>query len=295
VWFGVISDSGVRSQDKMGRHRKRLGSLGLIVALLVGADPSGASADHTAYRMPEDKLGYSACAWPAGRVLSVSVDPAYPFPDQAYLDRIGEAVIRWHEVLATSNRGGGMILTSGPSDIVLQYRPVEPLNYAMPEEPDQAIAEVYLQRAGENEPSRDIAKCPDRQPTSLTLTAAYVRMSPRDDWFTGPDSTTGLWQMCADPNFTPPSPSVCEDSVDFATTMVHELGHTLAVYHPQTLDAIDKVPPEQSDSATSWAACGQVTEDFDAQSSMCDGQTLYDADGRSLEVWDTESVHRLYS
>ena len=38
-----------------------------------------------------------------------------------------------------------------------------------------------------------------------------------------------------------------------------------------------------------------MTKNFDAQSSMCDGQTLYDSDGRTLETWDVESVHRLYS
>lgn len=267
----------------------------LLAALATVAVPAAAAANHTTYTVPEAKLGYSACAWPAGRTISVALDDAYPLPDQTYVDRLDEAVGRWNQVLATSNRGGGMVRTTGPADIVVQYRAVEPLNYATPEEPDQAIAEVYLQREGDAEPSRDISRCPDRRPTSLTLTAAYVRMSLRDDWFTGPDSATGVWQMCGDPNFQPPSASVCEDSVDFGTTIVHELGHTLAVYHPQTLDAIDRVPPEEPGSATSWAACGQVTKNFDAQSSMCDGQTLYDADGRSLETWDVESVHRLYS
>lgn len=266
-----------------------VGAFALILA------PHAALANHTTYAVPENKLGYSACAWPAGHAVTVSIDEAYPFPDQSYSDRIDDAIAGWNQVLATSNRGLAMVRTTGPADVRLQYRPVEPLDPYSAEDPDDAIAEVYLQRAGETEASRNIARCPDRRPSSLTLIAAYVRMSPRDDWFTGPEAQTGVWQMCADPTFQPSKPAVCEDSVDFGTTMVHELGHTLAVYHPQTLDVIDGVPKEQADSATTLAACGEVTTNFDAQSTMCDGQTLYDADGRSLETWDVETVHRLYS
>jgi hypothetical protein len=286
---------GQRRRLGLGRLAQCLGLVALAGLVLTAVPPSPAGANHTTYEVPETKLGYSACAWPAARVLSVAVDEAYPFPDQTYVDRLDEAIAAWNQVLATSNRGGGMVRTSAPADILVQYRPVEPLHYGTPDDPDQAIAEVYLQRAGEAEASRDIAKCPDRRPSTLTLTAAYVRISPRDDWFTGDESSTGVWQMCSDPNFQPPSASVCEDSVDFGTTMVHEMGHALAIYHPQTLDAIDQVSPEQADSATSWAACAEVTKNFDTQSSMCDGQTLYDSDGRTLETWDVESVHRLYS
>ena len=286
---------GQRRRLGLGRLTQWLGLVALAGLVLTAVPSSPAGANHTTYQMPETKLGYSACAWPAGRVLSVAVDEAYPFPDQTYVDRLDEAIASWNQVLASSNRGGGMVRTSAPADILVQYRPVEPLHYGTPDDPDQAIAEVYLQRAGEAEASRDIAKCPDRRSSTLTLTAAYVRISPRDDWFAGDESATGVWQMCADPNFQPPSASVCEDSVDFGTTIVHEMGHTLAIYHPQTLDAIDQVPPEQADSATSWAACAEVTKNFDTQSSMCDGQTLYDSDGRTLETWDVESVHRLYN
>lgn len=272
-----------------------VGALVGLIGLAFG--PPAALANHTTYTVLETKLGYSACAWPTGRVITVAVDDAWPFPEVAYSDRIDEAIGRWNQVLATSNRGLGMVRTTGPADVLLQYRPLEPLEPAPaePEDPDEGIAEVYLQRMGEAEASRNIGRCPDRRPSSLTLTAAYVRMSPRDDWFTGADAQTGVWQMCADPTFQPSSPAVCEDAVDFGTTMVHELGHTLAVYHPQTLDEIDGVPKERSDSASTLAVCGEVTADYDNQSTMCDGQTLYDADGRSLETWDVESVHRLYS
>lgn len=275
--------------------RPRVLTATLFGALAALVAPPAALANHTAYSVPENKLGYSACAWPAAHQITVSVDETYPFPDASFSARIDDAIGRWNQVLATSNRAMGMVRTTGPADVLLQYRPLEELEGARPEDSNQAIAEVYLQRDGETEPSRNIARCPDRRPRTFTLTAAYVRISPRNDWYTGTETELGMWEMCADPMFQPSTPAACEDSVDFGTTIVHELGHGLAVYHPQTLDLIDGIDKNSPDSATNQAACGEVTMDFDAQSTMCDGQTLYDADGRSLETWDVETVHRLYS
>ncbi|HEY3238501.1 MAG TPA: hypothetical protein VGL92_02970, partial [Acidimicrobiia bacterium] len=94
------------------------------LALAVLAFPvGGAWADHAGYTTPENKLGYSACTWPAGKVVTVGVDPTFPFPDPAFSDRLNEAVGRWNAVLATSNLHAGMTRVEGATaDVVVQYR-----------------------------------------------------------------------------------------------------------------------------------------------------------------------------
>src|SRR5437899_13028686 len=59
----------------------------LVAGVVLLASPVGAAWAET-YTIPENKLGYSACLWPAGKVLTVAVDPAFPFPDQSFSDRL---------------------------------------------------------------------------------------------------------------------------------------------------------------------------------------------------------------
>lgn len=265
----------------------------LAAALALPALP--AAANHTTYSTPEGKLGWSACGWAPGHVVTVGVDPAFPFPDPGYADRLAEAVTRWNEVLSTTNRGGGMAISAGgPADIVVQYRPTETSPSDDPAAHD-VLGETYLQRQGDADSSPNIGRCPDRQPLRYTMAAATVRMNPRDDWYTGPDSQTEMWQMCDGERFRTANGPLCADSVDFGSTMVHELGHALVLYHPQTLDDIDGVPLDRADSASTAAQCVEATGRFEGQATMCAGQGLWRAEQRTLETWDVESTHRLYS
>lgn len=286
----VISGRDGRSLDEMitrrGGRRRPLGAvLGVAIATLALPAP-GAWANHTSYTVPENKLGYSACTWPAGKVLTVAVDPAFPFPDPSFAERLDEAIRRWDGVLATSGRGGGMIRAPGaPADIVVQYRPPEG------SDPD-VLAETYLQREGDVDMSPNIGRCPDRQAPQFTMRAAQIRMNVRADWFTQPDSTVGLWEMCGDEGFRAMNAELCADQVDFASTMIHELGHTLVFYHPQTLDDLDGIPLERSDSASTQARCVEATGSFPSQATLCSGQGVWHAEQRSLETWDIETAHR---
>jgi hypothetical protein len=261
------------------------------LALAVLAFPvGGAWADHTGYTTPENKLGYSACTWSAGRVVTVGVDPAFPFPDQSYSDRLSEAVARWNAVLATSNLHGGMTRVEGAAaDIVVQYRQTgTTMDHGV-------LAETFLQRESDPELSPDSGRCPDRQPRSLTMKAAQIFINPRDDWYTAPDTQVGMWQMCDQEGFRAANPALCADQVDFASTMVHELGHTLVFLHPQTLDDIDGHPVTAPSSASSAARCVEASGSFPEQATMCSGQGLWRGEQRDLETWDIETSHKHYS
>src|SRR2546430_8836878 len=50
-----------------------------------------------------------------------------------------------------------------------------------------------------------------------------------------------------------------------SSTTTHELGHALVFYHPQTLDQIDNIPVNQSDSASAQAKCVEASGEFDPQ------------------------------
>ena len=76
--------------------------------------------------IPDNKLGWSSCLWPAGHTITVAVDPAFPFPTPDYSNRLNEAIVRWDGVLRTSRRGGDVVrVQDGPADIQIQYRALE--------------------------------------------------------------------------------------------------------------------------------------------------------------------------
>lgn len=274
---------------RTGRNwQRRWGGVALALAVL--AFPvGGAWADHVGYMNPEAKLGYSACTWATGSVVTVGVDPNYPFPDQTYSDRLDEAIARWNEVLATSTAGGGMIRMDGMPDVVVQYRQTgTTMDHGV-------LAETFLQREGDPELSPDSGRCPDRQARTLAMQAALILINPRDDWYTAPDSQVSMWQMCDQEGFRATNPGLCAAQVDVASTMIHELGHTLVFLHPQTLDDVDGIPQTAPDSASSAAQCVESTGSFPEQATMCSGQGLWRGEQRDLETWDVETAHKHYS
>ncbi len=246
------------------------------------------SAAH-AGTIPENKLGWSSCLWPAGKTITVAVDPAFPVPDPSYSDRLTEAIVRWDGLIRTSRRGGNVVrVADGPADVVIQYRAPEGADTA------DVLAETYLQRAGDAAYTTNIGVCPDRKPAEFGMQSVQIRMAPRTDWFTGDDNATANWQSCGGSTFRAVNPALCAASVDFASTITHELGHALVFYHPQTLDEIDAVPVSQADSASAQARCVEASNEFAPQATMCSGQGQWRAEQRTLETWDIETLHRAY-
>ena len=176
-------------------------------------------------------------------------------------------------------------LPDGPADVGLQYRAVEGAG-------DDVLAEAYLQRDEDADLSPNIGRCPDRQAITHRLKAVAIRINPRSDWFTGPDSATATWQRCTEEGFRVANVGLCADQADFGSTVMHELGHALVVYHPQTLDEIDGVATDHPDSASRQARCVETKGSFDAQTTLCSGQGTWRAEQRTLETWDIETLHR---
>ena len=275
---------------RLGRNwQLRGGALALAVAV-IAFPVGGAWANHTGYTMPENRLGYSACRWPAGKVVTVGIDPAHPFPDTSYAARFAEAVARWNTVLSTATVKSGMaVVERGTPDVVVQYRQTgTTMDHGV-------LAETFLQREGDAELSPDSGRCPDRQPRTLAMKSAQILINPRDDWYTAPDSSVGMWQMCDQEGFRATNASLCADQVDFASTLMHELGHTLVLLHPQTLDDIDGRPLTAPNSASTAARCVEATGSFPEQATLCSGQGLWRGEQRTLETWDVETTHKQYS
>jgi hypothetical protein len=260
-----------------------------LVAFLVFTGLALPVSAANAGTIPENKLGWSSCLWPAGKTITVSVDPAFPLPSQTYSDRLNEAIVRWDGVLRTSRRGGDVIrVADGPADIVVQYRQLEGSDTT------DVLAETYLERAGDNAFTTNIGVCPDRKPVAHGMQAVQIRIAPRTDWFSSDDNSTANWQNCAGSTFRAVNSTLCAATVDFASTMTHELGHALVFYHPQTLDEIDAIPVTRSDSASAQAKCVEASNQFDPQATMCSGQGQWRAEQRTLETWDVETMHRAY-
>ncbi|HLF40485.1 MAG TPA: hypothetical protein VI854_03315 [Acidimicrobiia bacterium] len=289
----VISARNGRYLDEMITHRRApLSSTWTVLAVVVAtlAVTSGpAWANHTSYSVPENKLGFSACSWAPGRVITVAADPAFPFPDAAFSARLDDTIRRWNEVLTSTNRQVGMARVDGAADVLVQYRPTDTADA------HDVLGETYLQREGDSDLSPNIGRCPDRQATTFTMQAAQIRINPRSDWFTGDDQSTGLWEMCDGESFRATNQALCSSRVDFASTMVHEIGHALVLYHPQTLDDIDGIPAERGDSASSQARCVEAAGSFGAQATLCAGQGVWRTEQRTLETWDVETTHRQYN
>ena len=260
-----------------------------IVALSVLAGLAlPVSAAH-AGTIPDNKLGWSSCLWPAGKTITVAADPAFPLPDTTFSDRLNEAIVRWDGVLRTSRRGGNVVrIADGPADVVIQYRPLEGADTS------EVLAETYLERAGDSTFTTNIGVCPDRRPAAHGMQAVQIRLAPRSDWFASDDNSTANWESCGGSTFRAINPGLCAASVDFGSTVTHELGHALVFYHPQTLDEIDAIPVDRADSSSATARCVEAGKEFAPQATMCSGQGQWRAEQRTLETWDVETMHRAY-
>ena len=273
----------------MDRTRRRSSAPKWIVAFLVMAGVALPVSAAAAGTIPDTKLGWSSCLWPAGKTITVAVDPAFPLPDAPASDRLNEAIVRWDGVLRTSRRGGDVVrIGDGPADIVVQYRALEGTDTS------EVLGETYLERSGDTGFTTNIGVCPDRRPAAFGMQAVQIRLAPRTDWFTGDDNSTTNWQNCGGSTFRAFNPGLCGPTVDFGSTMTHELGHALVFYHPQTLDQIDNIPVNRSDSASAQAKCVEASGEFPPQATMCSGQGQWRAEQRTLETWDIETMHRAY-
>jgi hypothetical protein len=273
----------------MDSAKRRSSARKWIVALLVFTGLALPVSAASAGTIPENKLGWSSCLWPAGKTITVAVDPAYPLPNTTYSDRLNEAIVRWDGVLRTSRRGGDVVrVNGGPADVVVQYRALEGTDTS------DVLAETYLERAGDSTFTTNIGVCPDRKPAAYGMQAVQIRIAPRTDWYAADDNSTSNWENCAGSTFRAVNPGLCGPTVDFGSTMTHELGHALVFYHPQTLDDIDAIPVNRADSASAQARCVEASGEFAPQATMCSGQGQWRAEQRTLETWDIETMHRAY-
>jgi hypothetical protein len=268
--------------------RRRSAARKWVVAFLVLAGLALPVSAASAGTIPDTKLGWSSCLWPAGKTITVAVDPAFPLPAGAS-DRLNEAIVRWDGVLRTSRRGGDVVrVGDGAADIVVQYRALEGTDTT------EVLGETYLERAGDTGFTTNIGVCPDRRPAAFGMQAVQIRIAPRNDWYTADDNSTTNWQNCGGSTFRAFNPGLCTPTVDFGSTMTHELGHALVFYHPQTLDQIDNIPVNRTDSASAQAKCVEASGEFPPQATMCSGQGQWRAEQRTLETWDIETMHRAY-
>lgn len=271
-------------QQHRPRARKWLVALFVLTGLALPVSAASAGT------IPENKLGWSSCLWPAGKAITVAVDPAYPLPDSTYSDRLNEAVVRWDGALRSSRRANSVVrVADGPADIVIQYRALEGTDT------QDVLAETYLERTGDTTFTTNIGVCPDRKPEAHGMQAVQIRIAPRTDWFAGDDNASTNWQSCGGSTFRAVNAGLCSASVDFASTVTHELGHALVFYHPQTLDEIDSIPVNRVDSASAQAKCVEASNEFAPQATLCSGQGQWRAEQRTLETWDIETLHRAYN
>ncbi|MEW6475906.1 MAG: hypothetical protein AB1679_26920 [Actinomycetota bacterium] len=273
----------------MDLQKRRSTARKWIVALFVLTGLTLPVSAARAGTIPENKLGWSSCLWPAGKAVTVAVDPAFPFPDSTYSDRLNEAIVRWDGALRTSRRANSVVrVPDGPADILLQYRQLEGTDTT------DVLAETYLARAGDSGFTTNIGVCPDRKPVAHGMQAVQIRIAPRTDWFAADDNSTANWESCAGSTFRAVNAALCAATVDFGSTITHELGHALVFYHPQTLDEIDAIPVNRADSASTQARCVEASNEFTPQATMCSGQGQWRAEQRTLETWDIETLHRAY-
>src|SRR5258705_13873281 len=89
----------------MDRTRRRSSAPKWIVAFLVMAGVALPVSAAAAGTLPDTKLGWSRCLWPAGKTITVALDPAVPLPPPAPPAPSNQATARWARVLPPPRRG----------------------------------------------------------------------------------------------------------------------------------------------------------------------------------------------
>ncbi|MFA5788197.1 MAG: hypothetical protein WDA71_14635, partial [Actinomycetota bacterium] len=127
-----------------------------------------------------------------------------------------------------------------------------------------------------------------------------IRIDPRNDWFTQDDSRRSTWEKCSDPSFRAQTTAagslkndyLCGKLYDFGSTVTHEIGHGLLLYHPQDLDWFDGVLPTDSSSASRIAKCFVPAGSYLEQATMCKDSGPWRTEKRTLDTWDGETINK---
>ncbi len=113
----------------------------------------------------------------------------------------------------------------------------------------------------------------------------YVGVAIRDDWFTQDNSRRALWESCPANGYMPTYS--CSKKVDVGSTMLHELGHTIGLAHPSSVEAHVTGGPSPMTTAKCTIANDQATM---CQAADAAGGGLYRTHRRTVEDYDRASV-----
>lgn len=300
--------------------------ISVIAVLAANLLPAPASA------VPPETRGWSSCDWKwhheAGGRLEVAQFQGGQFPPdnttpstyagtpqnwsgitQSFTARLGEAMSRWN----AANPGPHFVSYSVRSTPMTGEDVL--LNYAAGL-PGGVLGETFNFRRTARSPVAGF-DCPV-QVQDKNLDATYpglsnnfdlvyslIVISTRIDWFTMPDSMRSTWEQC---NILTPDVNelssnltfvgnrsnsyLCSKTVDFGSTMIHELGHVLMLHHPETVDYFKGSGIAASTAARCYPE-GSLSQK--TQATMCAGANSWRSEGRTLDTWDIESIQSHYA
>ena len=121
--------------------------------------------------------------------------------------------------------------------------------------------------------------------------AIRITIAIRSDWFTQDDSRRALWESCPTSGYSPAY--TCSKIYDFASVMLHELGHSVGLAHPSQTD--DHIYGHHPASVMTLADCAVVLD----QATMCQaqdsaGSNAYRTHRRTFHNWDLLSIDAGY-
>lgn len=153
----------------------------------------------------------------------------------------------------------------GSNDIIIRYRDVGGL----------------LGRTGRTALGGAALNCPVHGNGDVDIYQSIVDVDPRNEWFTQDDSRRAGWEGCTLDAYT------CSRIWDFGGVLTHEIGHALGIAHAEEAD----VHLGGGTRAADDARCG----DGRNYATMCANYIQRTSAWRTLDVWDIETLRRLYA
>lgn len=267
-----------------------------VVSLLVAPSPSYAYIGPGDW--PDTRTGWSHCdwEWKGGGTISVKEDPSNPLVNSEFRGRLQDAIDQWNTV-----SGGRWQMRYDGVGATFNVHVVYVDDWHL----QNASGYTYVELKWQPGAISWLSCLPQELGSNILkdINISRVYLKPRGDYFTRDASWRSHYEhLSCNRDFgaghvdgwrATPSNSqdnyLCSKRLDFGSLIAHELGHTLVLHHPQSID--DYVYGNTTSFSADQAACNESTSRWTHRdATMCNVIDQQTTAMRTLDGYDKDSA-----